>query len=238
MNTLEWPPYRTVRELVHAHVGQPAVVIGGGDSAPKSLAKAPADAIALSANDHGFLLRPCQYKVSLDKGASRDHSRGVPVISRHIWGHYRILESPAPNSGIAAAWVARIMGCTPIYVIGMDCYVGGTYFHDRHAKSSGKSINRQTHVARWRGFLQKFPADYRCIGGAIDGLKSMSPDARPSAEQLDAALRGAFVEFLSTRDIVILGSKRPFKKGERAELRPGEASKLVRERLARRVSCP
>lgn len=232
----EWPAYRTVRELVHTHVGMPAVVIGGGESAPASIDECPIDAVHISANGHGFHLRPCQYVVALDKESIGHRRPGTTLVSRYPWADYRILESPAPSSGIAGAWLARLMGCTPIYIVGMDCYRGGTYFHNPTAKSSGKSQSVETHVNRWLKFLQQFGADYRFIGGVMaelvaNGKVIWRTDA-PSREQLVSEVTGRRVCVVRS-PLKMCGVPRLFRAGEVIECGPTEAKDFLQKRMVR-----
>lgn len=157
---------RPLSDFIHAHYGRPALVIGGGMSAPKEIVRAPADCVVFSANQHGCILRPCDYAVACDEwGGTRNKKAkwpdgsmrgirewGAPIISvRRADADIRIFEKPKElHSGEVAAWVAWIMGCAPIFAAGMDCYLGGTYFHDPKADSTGRHVQESNHVGRWR----------------------------------------------------------------------------------------
>lgn len=233
------PPYRTVRALIHAHVGRPAVVIGGGPSAPRELEAAPRDgALFLSVNAHGFKLHACDYAVALDKIESQLRPFGVPLISRHVWADYRILQAPQPNSGIVAAWVARLMGCRPVWLCGMDCYDGAVYFHDARAETPAKSESPDIHLGRWREFFAMYRGDFRVLGGPLASVlaERLVRDRLAGAvtrETLEREVAGRFVQL--TRDVTLGACARPFTKGETLELRVCEADKLVSNRQARRV---
>lgn len=186
--TAPWPPYRTVRDLVLEHAGRPAVVMGGGTTLAKYIEQAPLNALYLSVNDHGLRLfkdhpelnRRVDYVVCADgieervrrdvgfkdlPGPARDGTPwNVPVVARHMWGDYRLTYMPAPNSGMAAAWLARLMGCAPIILMGMDLWEGATYHDAPKAKSTGKSAHPTKHLERWVTLLARYPAQYRALG--------------------------------------------------------------------------
>jgi hypothetical protein len=178
-----WPPYQTLRPLIHRHVGRIAVVMGGGPSMVQAIPHSPLDAVYISVNDHGLRYfkhsapgdpRRCSYVVACDKVEHRARSDigkkgdgqawGLPVISRHMWADYRLLCMPAPSSGMTAAYVARLLGCAPIIITGMDLYDGPTYHDDAKAFSTGKHLKPSEHLARWRKMWLKYPGMYRTLG--------------------------------------------------------------------------
>ena len=235
------PPYRTVRELVHTHVGRPAVVMGGAPSLPDEIEQCPKDALYLSANEHGVKLiaerfpdRRCSYIVALDKILDRLDRWGVPIVSRHAWADYVILRFRLPdggqNSGMAAAWLARLMGCAPIIVIGVGCYSNGqAYWHAPKAQTNGFVTPPKEHIARWMMFKRMYPAMYRTIG---DGPLSWAvfdaqfdPNEKPEPE-----LIGMRCEVRLDKTTI---RHRAVKKGEVLELDRIEASSLARKKIVR-----
>lgn len=208
-----------------------AVVMGGGPSLPAQLDLCPgrASAIYFSANHHGASLVGCDYIVALDKIEPLVRPFGVPIVSRHMFGDYRILTSPAPNSGIAAAWLAALMGCGPIFIAGMD--MGGAYFHDPAAKS-GVGFTREQHLGQWRSMMEKHPADYRPVGGPLlehFARWNVGPGPTP-AYVFEAELEGRLVELVADHEF----KGRRFKLGERVELKIAEALSFVdRARVAK-----
>lgn len=155
----------------------PAVVLGGAPSLPAQLEQCPprGEAVYLSANDHGARLTACDYLVCHDQRDSRGdpmertlRAFGAPIVSRHIFADYRIMGSVVPDTGIETAWVARLLGCAPIYICGIECFSGqGTYHHDPAARSNGFRIGLDTHLSRWRETLERYPAEYRAMGGPL-----------------------------------------------------------------------
>jgi hypothetical protein len=211
-----------------------AVVMGGGPSLPSQLERCPgrSNAVYLSANHHGASLVGCDFIVALDKVEPLLRPYAVPIVARHMYGDYRILKSPAPNSGIAAAWVACLMGCSPIYIAGMDC--GGAYFHDP-AATSGVGFSREQHLAHWRSMMESHPADYRPIGGPLlEAFQSWNVGSGPTPPEVFAAeFAGIVVELTAAHDF----KGRHFQRGERVELKPLEARSFVeRARVARWVT--
>lgn len=260
-----WPPYRTVRELVLKHPGVPAVVMGGGESLAKYIEQAPVDAIYLSVNDHGLRLlkdrpelnRRASYTVCADAieervradvgfpdlpGPPRDGKPwGVTVIARHPWGDFRLTNMPVPNSGMAAAWIARLMGCAPIILMGMDLWERGTYHDAPKARSSGKSAPAATHLERWCTLLATYPAQYRVLGCSpllrekcahYDPHEPRAPVL--DRDKLNRDLRSRFVRMKVDSPV----SHRPFKAGEVVELQAKEADTLLRLGKAIRVDGP
>lgn len=234
--TTDIAPYKTVRELIHRHRRQPAVVIGGGPSAPAGLARCPADAIAISANDHGFKLRGCDYIASLDRIEGRLRAHAAPLISRHLFADYRVLVAPQPNSGIVGAWLARLMGCTPIYLVGMDCWSGEAYFHNATAKSSGFSEPPRNHIARWREFLLRFPAAYAAFEGPLKAQCASMEEYPPGRDRLEREVAGVPVRFHREAIFRAYGLDRTFGAGDVIEVSAVEAQQLINERKACRLA--
>lgn len=258
-----WPPYRTVRSLVLKHVGRTAVILGGGPSLAKHVHECPIDALYIAVNDHGLRLlkdrpklapRAASYVVACDKieeraradigmkdwpGPARDGQPwGLPVISRHMWADYRLTFMPASNSGMAAAWLARLMGCAPIILTGMDLWNGKTYHDAPNARSSGHTIADTQHLRRWSTLLSRYPGQYRTLGcSPLLQAKcahydpSEPADKPPERDSLLKELQSAWVRL--SRDTPV--SHRPFAAGEVLELHIGEVDKLVKKRLAVRV---
>lgn len=223
-------PYRTVRELVHAHVGMPAVVLGGGPSLPESLATCPGrgNAVYLSANEHGALFTECDYIVAHDKIEPKIRPFGKPLISRHMWADFRIMGSIVASTGVETAWVARLMGCSPIYIVGMDCYGdGGTYHHDPNATSYGYKLERGEHLRRWKTTLELYPGDYRAIGDPLQASMRdwhcIFPGVVDRQRLIDEAA-GVMVRFKETADI----NGRRFPAASEAELPYRQAVGVVK----------
>lgn len=260
MPRASWPTYQTLEPLIHAHAGRAAVIMGGGPSLHEGVTRAPGDAVYLSANDHGVryfkhrgLPQRCAYVVAGDenerrwRGDVRARADGVPVdgkpwgcpvIGRQMWADYRLLFMPQPNSGIAAAWVARVMGCAPIILLGMDLYAGGTYHDDAKYKSSGKSLSAGDHRLNWIKFLSAFPGPYRALGcerelramvGEFDAAERYRPGE--SRYQLLEGLRRDRCRL--TADAVIM--QRPFSAGLTLDLRKNEVDDLIKHGKAVRL---
>lgn len=257
MPRIHWPAYQTCEPLIHRHLGRPAVVMGGGLSLVEGMAAdLPADAVYLTANDHGAryfrrrgLPQRCEYMVTADADERRwrrDILRGgdgsawnIPLVSRHMFGDYRLLYMPRPESGIAAAWLARLMGCCPIIVLGMDCYSSGTYHDDAKAVSFGKNLAPADHCRYWLEFSRAWRGPYRAIG-CYPPLRALLGDydpaevirySVPAAQALRADLQ--CIRCRVTRDTVIM--HRPFPAGVELDLRFREAQELERDRRGHRI---
>lgn len=241
-----WPPYQTLRPLIHAHLGRPAVVIGGGPSRLAAMPQTPLDAIFISVNAHGCRhfaaapdpVRRVSYAVACDKLELQLRPYGVPIVGRHMYADYRILASIATSSGMTAAYVARLMGCAPIILVGMDCYEGATYADDPTAKSTGKLLNPKEHAGRWWKLAQSYPGMYRTIGCHHFLQLSMGeysaaelPYAPVPREQLERELQAVRCEI--TRPATVL--MRTFEPGTVLELARKEVEQLLREKKGRRL---
>lgn len=164
---------RTTDELIGCARGRPAVVIGGGPSAPEDLARLGSDeagAIYVSSNDHGYRLRPCHFACAVDDLEARLRTAPAVIVARKDWADVRPVNFPRNNSGRLAAWLARLLGCAPIYLVGMDCYGGETYFHAPDAVSCGSLQPVRQHVAEWATFFRAWPGDYRALSGPLSEL--------------------------------------------------------------------
>lgn len=159
-------------KLIGAHEGRPAIVICGGMSAPeqlKKLQKSLQDPVLISVNEHGCKLTDCHYSVSLDNVEPKLRGFDVTRLTPHRWADYKLTGHwNASNSGRTACWVAWKLGCTPIILVGVDCYQGGTYFWDRKAHSSGNFQKLEQHLKEWSVVPHRVPAEIlTCAGGPL-----------------------------------------------------------------------
>lgn len=229
--------------LIDAHHGRAAVVIGGGISAPAQLARAPEGALFLSANQHGCMLRACDYIVALDVWEHREFKLldgrmvkithfGVPIISpRPGDADYRIFDKPAANSGAVAAWCAWVMGCAPILLAGIDCYEGGTYYHDHNARSSGNHVPVDQHLRKWAKAAAAAPgAMIRSLGGPLEALFPPYDPAEPvTYPETRASVPGASGIPVRTRRVWSMAHG-CFPEGAELDLSEGEFRRAIRER--------
>lgn len=155
---------RLITDLIDKYDG-PILVIGGGPSVPSDFDKLPADfkpACVLSANNHGFKQDrfKVDYIVCVDNLHSETKQRceewlrpyGVPIITRHWWGDYRMPRLRTyGNSGQTACAVGVMLGGHPVIATGMDCWQGKTYFHDPDVKvaCSGRSLGQVAKQLRY-----------------------------------------------------------------------------------------
>jgi len=255
-----WPAYRTVRELVHSELGRPAVVMGGGCTLMAALDRIaqPERCVYISANDHGAkALRArnragehLSYVLCLDKiedrcrreqweGGRIGPAWNVPLVSRHMFADYRILEYPQRDSGAAAAWFARLLGCAPVILAGMDCYRGGvTYWHTPKAKSSATQFPDEVHLGKWRSLRDRYEAQYQAASGAVSALfPDLDLSVAPSPAlryNVVTDLAGEWMEFLSDHEL----TGRPFRKGTVIEIKKQEARVLEKKKVARKCEAP
>lgn len=159
-----------IADLLGKYPG-PILVIGGGPSVPDDFARLPnrfKPACVLSANAHGFMQD--RFKVDYIVACDNKHSEtrepmksilaphGVPVITRHWWGDFRLPRWPLHlNSGQTAIAVGVLLGGRPVVAAGMDCWQGKTYWHNPDIKvaCTGRSLGyvakQLTQLKDWIG---------------------------------------------------------------------------------------
>jgi len=163
-----------ITKLTNRYSG-PILVIGGGPSVLEDFKRLPKDFkpdCVISANGHGFK----QDRFKVDYIACMDHKHsetkefmqdlmsvhGVPIITRHWWGDYRIPTRPVNfrlNSGFTAVALAAMFGGNPVIATGLDCYTGGTYFHNKDVLTCQSSV-------AWPRFTRQIIRLERMLAGA------------------------------------------------------------------------
>jgi len=148
--------------------------MGGAPSLPRDLDQISVwrermNPVYLSANDHAFKLpAPVDYIVACDNIEPRLRPYGRPIVGPRHWADFRVLHQVVSNSGALACMVAWAMGCSPIVVCGVELYQGGTYFHDEHAKSMGKTATVKQHLRRWSMLVDAYAGAFvRPISGPL-----------------------------------------------------------------------
>jgi hypothetical protein len=155
--------------LYGRRMNQPAIVVGGGPSAPSQLLRVfkeyPREQCTIiSANGHAAKLHlPPDFIVCKDHVHTETkelmepplRAIGATIVARHYWADFRIPSWPIQgNSGMMALGLAALMGCAPIFPVGFDCYEGDTYFHTPDAPNVSKGL-RESH---WRSRYQRLRA--------------------------------------------------------------------------------
>lgn len=165
---------RYLHQIIDRHRDRPAIVVCGGPSAARHIDEWPADAVAISVNEHGLKLSRCDYAVALDDVARAKmdaaNTCGAEYIGRHAWAHWKLVEFWDPGlSGPLACWVAAVLGCLPVVVTGADCYQGGTYWWDADANSSGRGWPLDQSMRTWQSLRRHCPgAVFRALGGPLE----------------------------------------------------------------------
>ncbi len=226
----------TITKLVHAHAGRPAVVLGGGYTLPDDMVGLPADAVHISANEHGCKLRKCDYIVCCDEVEKKVRPFKTPIIGTKLWADYRIFEKVVPNSGALACMAAWVMGCSPIIIAGCSLYQGATYWHDHGATSTGQLLDLDRHLARWSKLKTLFPnAMFRVVSGPLEAIfplynadELVHPADPP--EIMRRAVEGMYVTLNYDTDIL---HGRMYKAGTELEVHPNEFKTLAYRRMVR-----
>lgn len=243
----DWPPYATCAPLIHRHVGRPGIVVSGGPSVLSTLAGAPSNAVHVSVNDHGCRLvdsrpalgRRMDYVVGCDHIEPRLRPWGLPIIGRYMWADHRFLYMIEPSSAVMAAWVLRLMGCSPILIAGVDLYAsaGGTYF-DSNPAHQGKTTKPREHLKMWAKLRAQFPAMYRALGGHELLVRLLGPYDRnepPAAaierESLERSIGGVRVRVQRPCEI----AHRPFDRGTVLTLGEKEAANVLKDGRGKKI---
>lgn len=208
---------QNISEFIHAHLGRPALILGGGMTMIEQAQRAPANCVLFSANQHGALWRKCDFVVSIDNLAQKKLARedgsqyqlreltgDTPIISpRRNLADIRLMAQPTSSSGVTAAYCAWIMGCAPIILAGMDCYTSGVYWHFKKAVSTGARMTLANHFNRWRALTKAAPGiEVRAMGEPLSQLFALYsadetgiklPD-RPSIEKAACGFRARIVK--------------------------------------------
>lgn len=189
-------------KLIDAGAGKMAIIVGGGPSAPSDLKKIPhaGQAVIISANAHAFKLGLkvdyiwCKDHVRVFpgwrmKGRPREYMEmelrkyGRPIVGPNYWCDYRAIGWPLTgfNSGQQALAFACLLGCAPIIPIGMDCFDGATYFHDKDAANISKGRRPGYWVSRMQRLALELPrTPIRGVSGlAASVFGEYRPDRHP-----------------------------------------------------------
>jgi hypothetical protein len=226
------------------YAGRPIVVMGGGPSLPEHLSRCPTDAIYISANQHGAMVRKADYIVALDSIEDLVRPFNVPIIGKRPWCDIRIQDwQNDGNSGIEAVKAAYVLGGHPIILAGMDCYQTGTYFHDANAPLLGTANEGlEFHMERWKALKDKLPgAVIRTCGGPtakVFGLydpAEMLPDYVPAPKL--QALRCMKTHWVKTKRLARLNDVR-YPRDEEVLVSPAEFAGLMQKRTAIDLEAP
>lgn len=199
--------------------------------AAMQLVPPPGEAIYISANAHGVKRWPCDYIVALDAIEDYLLKFGTPIASpRKHHSTIRLLEQRVNQSGMKGVYLARAFGCSPIFVAGMDLYIGGTYHDAPNADSSGLRVRLDERVNRWKRCAEICAgADVRVVAGPMlehDIFATHDPRRPPlppvPARALFAEVGGIVVEFTQSATL----KPYVFKPGDVVELAEHERSQI------------
>lgn len=243
-----------------------AIIVGGGPSAPSDLKRIPGreKALIISANHHAFKLRMtpdyiwCKDHLRiapgyLERGRKREYMErelrpyGVPLAGPNFWCDYRAIDWPITqfNSGQQALAFATLLGCAPIIPIGMDCFIGDTYFHDKDAAN----ISRGRKSGYWDSRIRKLSAalpgaPIRGVSGFVAKIFGEYRVERPPAPAPLSPLLQRYVnmptvwvkikhDFQDSREKFAI-----IPKGYILASHKAEADRLIKVGIAERVECP
>jgi hypothetical protein len=230
------------------------VVIGGGasliwTSLPGSFnaARPAGDPVVISTNAHGVtaagvgLCRWPDFIVCVDEIQQRLRPFGIPLVSKREWADIELFRKPVHTSGMLGAVVAWAMGCSPVVLLGMDLYAGGTYWNDARANSTGTRVPWELHLERWQAVPRVVPrAQLRVPRGTpLHGLfpayepgEAAAPPA--TVEEVREVFGGVRARFIR-RHPCQNGSGIHHQPGEVVEMSKPYFRKLTRQRVVEPV---
>ena len=181
-------------ELKDAHK-EAVVVVGGSPSAEADVSEVltrNGGFVVVSANQHAYLLGfiPVDYFVFLGKPdkvtINFDHRktllpyaqepRGATRVSPHEkWSDVEFDVRPWHRgfTGHLAVWFACWITSGPVYICGMDCYVGEKpYFHDQGNEMMPR-FPKENHLREWNRGIKEFrnPERVEVISGPLKELE-------------------------------------------------------------------
>jgi hypothetical protein len=178
-----------ISALYRKYADRPALVVGGGPSAPEQLLRISQwlnpfyanPPLIVAANGHATRLGltpdfiVCKDHVHTETKEFMEHKLrpiGAPLVSRYHWAEYRLANWPSQgNSGMMALAVAVLLGCRPVVPIGLDCYQKGTYFHDLDAKNVSGGLRESNWRSRYQRLSNRLEqAPIRAAGGFLGTL--------------------------------------------------------------------
>lgn len=157
------------------HTGHSAVILGGGPSLSKQIKNIPENGIIFGVNSHASRIIECDYIVYNDETTFEVvKSLEGRKISR--WRHDITQDAPKGLiSGICTLRAAQIMGCSPIILMGFDCYENKGYFWNLGAELLGNSISVQKHVDLWK---KEDKRDVYVAGGPLKEVFKMAKNVK------------------------------------------------------------
>jgi hypothetical protein len=169
-----------LKELIGTLSG-PVLVVGGGPSAVAELERVPGveKLPVFAPNGHATRIPGLDVRYIVSKDDHHSETKkpmrdlmgkfGLPVISPHWWGNYRMADwYLQSNSGFAAIAIAVACGAYPVITVGFDCYQNGTYFHDLEAKNASRGRRLYSFEKQMTALWAKLGANYaRPVGGPL-----------------------------------------------------------------------
>lgn len=164
-----------IDRLRNIHSGRGAVILGGGPSLPKQIKSIPFNTVIFGVNQHASRIIDCDYIVFNDEGVFEQvKTLKGKKISR--WRYDITYDAPKGLiSGIVALRAAQIMGCSPITLMGFDCYENKGYFYNLTAELLGNSISVQKHVDCWKNEDKR---DVYVAGGPLKEVFKMGKNLK------------------------------------------------------------
>ena len=177
-----------LEDYLDLHAGEPGAILGGGPSLIDDLTEVPRGVVAFGINRHAAMLRPVDYTVVYDQRDDLADLRRPSYAGTVITPYDDNSEVVLPDrmlgdakrgrmmasTGCAALWLAEYMGCSPIWLCGMECYQGpDIYWHGGEATREQLAIlgikPLEYHVAPWRRTreLLRHPKRVHAVSGPL-----------------------------------------------------------------------
>jgi len=173
---------KPVSELFNTLGGRPAAVIGGGTATISDLELIPKGSYIIAVNHHcNDLLEP-DLAVALDE-TTYDRMTYIcpkvgakPPYEYSVWdGNQCLLSRYINNSCFTAVDIALAMGAGEVWLVGIDCYIGGAYWYDDSVPLPRKSDTPQKQkmaIQRWGEYYQGKNV-YACSGPLVEVLNGI-----------------------------------------------------------------
>ena len=167
------------------HKGRPAVILGAGPSLPGQIHLIPEGAVRIAVNERPSTLFACDYIVFYDDNTEPlVKGYGGEQISPYGRSDYQVDDSAwfGGSSSHTAVFMACLMGCAPVILMGMDLYQGDReYFDDpqgRKFRSSASRLPLKEHMDMWSVAVERCP-DSHVIKAAGGPLVEIFGEYRP-----------------------------------------------------------
>lgn len=182
--------------LALKHTGEYALILGGGPSLEKDLKRLGAGGIRIAVNHHASDLGiDSHYTVFNDKWTAENLKTSASKrVCRFPESADHLMAWPqAVLSARLAVWLARVMGCAPIILCGMDC----------NGLRRSETMTPEWYLDQWRW---ENPADIMAASGPMKKMFPLAPKRLVAAPRVKIFVEaGTIVQLDKSRSTSSLG---------------------------------